>query len=394
MVYALCQKTFLSLWSYPNPLRSDRKELCDVLVVCGNNILIFSVKQVKLGKEKEGSTHHDRWRRKAIENSVRQIKGAEKQLKRMQYVIRSDNTPGTKLPDSKDLVVHRIAVALGSEGRVPIQSGKFNGSFVHVLDEVSINVILNTLDTISDLTEFLLYAEKLLAISDSLIVAGGYEDLMGFYILNERKLPPPGALIVIDNGFLQTLMKRPEYIRKKSQDQVSYFWDSLIDFLREGLTYSIEGCLPTLDELEQIVRIMALENRLSRRILSNSFREWHTQGRSRSRICVSPKGITYVFLACPSHIDRTLRRAELGARCFVARGRYKDSKIVVGIATEVYGPGESSFDAVLLDMPTWNDDHEKKMKELVEQRGLFKNPIETKVSQWEYPPEDDTKGAP
>ncbi len=34
----LCDSTFLKLWSYPNPFKSDGKELCDVLAVFENQI--------------------------------------------------------------------------------------------------------------------------------------------------------------------------------------------------------------------------------------------------------------------------------------------------------------------------------------------------------------------
>ena len=47
----LCDKTFLSLWSYPSIYRDqgragkgDGKELCDLLVVFDNDIIIFSDK--------------------------------------------------------------------------------------------------------------------------------------------------------------------------------------------------------------------------------------------------------------------------------------------------------------------------------------------------------------
>src|SRR5260370_9927798 len=47
----LCDRSFLSLWSYPTPFRDqkvggkgDGKELCDLLVVFGDDILIFSAK--------------------------------------------------------------------------------------------------------------------------------------------------------------------------------------------------------------------------------------------------------------------------------------------------------------------------------------------------------------
>src|SRR5262245_54481441 len=47
----LCRQTFLSTWSYPNRFRGERtasgviaKEVCDLLVVFGEHVLIFSDK--------------------------------------------------------------------------------------------------------------------------------------------------------------------------------------------------------------------------------------------------------------------------------------------------------------------------------------------------------------
>lgn len=37
----LCDHAFLKLWSFPNPYKEPGKELCDVLVVFDNNIIIF-----------------------------------------------------------------------------------------------------------------------------------------------------------------------------------------------------------------------------------------------------------------------------------------------------------------------------------------------------------------
>jgi hypothetical protein len=41
----LCRRSFLSLWSYPTPQgKNAGKELCDCLVVCDPDVIIFSVK--------------------------------------------------------------------------------------------------------------------------------------------------------------------------------------------------------------------------------------------------------------------------------------------------------------------------------------------------------------
>lgn len=48
---ALGYQTFLRLWSYPNPykLQSNGKELCDLLIVFDNHIIIFSDKDCVYG---------------------------------------------------------------------------------------------------------------------------------------------------------------------------------------------------------------------------------------------------------------------------------------------------------------------------------------------------------
>jgi hypothetical protein len=43
---ALADKIFLNLWTYPNLFKRDGQELCDVLAVCGNDVLIFSDKNI------------------------------------------------------------------------------------------------------------------------------------------------------------------------------------------------------------------------------------------------------------------------------------------------------------------------------------------------------------
>jgi hypothetical protein len=48
----ICEKTFLSLWSYPNLYKPEGRkngkgvgtEICDLLVVFGNHVIIFSDK--------------------------------------------------------------------------------------------------------------------------------------------------------------------------------------------------------------------------------------------------------------------------------------------------------------------------------------------------------------
>ncbi|MCC5618407.1 NERD domain-containing protein [Nostoc sp. CHAB 5836] len=80
-VYQVCNKSFLSLWSYANPTGKNSKELCDILVVCEPDIIIISVKDIKLTDSGDIETDWQRWLRKAVKGSVDQIYGAEKRIK-------------------------------------------------------------------------------------------------------------------------------------------------------------------------------------------------------------------------------------------------------------------------------------------------------------------------
>ena len=67
----LCDRTFLSLWSYPGLFRNQGvrkqgigKELCDLLVVFENHVIIFSDKDCEFPNSGVIETDWDRWLKK------------------------------------------------------------------------------------------------------------------------------------------------------------------------------------------------------------------------------------------------------------------------------------------------------------------------------------------
>jgi hypothetical protein len=48
LVEELCNRSFLSLWGFANPKGKAGKEVCDFLVVCDPDVIIFSVKEIGL----------------------------------------------------------------------------------------------------------------------------------------------------------------------------------------------------------------------------------------------------------------------------------------------------------------------------------------------------------
>jgi len=152
-VARLCTRSFLRLWTHPNPKGKKGKELCDCLVVCGPHVVIVSVKDNEY-RETGDSTGWERWIRVAIDASFAQISGAERWLETVDEVERADGRVVT-LPERGKRQYHRVAVALGSRGEVPIEWGDKGKGFVHVCDEYSLEALFLALDTITDFVHFL-----------------------------------------------------------------------------------------------------------------------------------------------------------------------------------------------------------------------------------------------
>src|SRR2546426_555407 len=208
LVERLCKRSFLSTWSYPNPRAGAGKELCDLLTVCDPDVLVFSVKEIALGEARDAAAAQ-RWRRKAIAESVKQIYGAERRLKAMSRVIRQDGSDGLPLPSVASRRIHRIAVALGSGGNVGLEFGDFGKGYVHVFDESALERILGELDTITDFTAYLRAKEALTNAGQYPLVTDGEEHLLAVY-LHHGRVFPPGDLLLIAPEAWDKLVRKPK----------------------------------------------------------------------------------------------------------------------------------------------------------------------------------------
>jgi hypothetical protein len=313
----LSENSFLNLWSYPNPFReqkfssgSEGKELCDLLVVCPPHIIIFSEKNIKW-PDKLLDVAWSRWRKKAILKAFDQIRGAERWIKTFPEKIFLDSSCEIKLPvdlaSEEDLIFHRIVVARGAgehckeyfrsnskslvldpnmKGNVEQKSEPFvigdldpDGNFVHVFDDGSLDIVLSELDTISDFTRYLQKKESFLR-SGKLGRVHGEENLLACYswALNEQGehdfVLPEGndsskGKINIDDTLFKHMHEHPQYLAKQKANEVSYLWDDVIrNFTKHVMAGTIVGigdynC--NISDSEMSLRIMALEDRLSRR---------------------------------------------------------------------------------------------------------------------------------
>jgi hypothetical protein len=121
----LADCSFLNLWSYPNTFidkkiggKGDGKELCDLLVVCGDHILIFSIKAIVWPGGANEQIAWKRWYKRAIAKSVDQIRGAERWIAQFPDRIFLDRQCTQRLPlpipPPERRKIHGIVVALGA----------------------------------------------------------------------------------------------------------------------------------------------------------------------------------------------------------------------------------------------------------------------------------------
>lgn len=388
-VYKVCRRSFLALWSYANPKGKQGKELCDILVVCDPDVIVISVKEIGVTDSGDMFTDGQRWLRRAITKSATQIYRAERWIKTASHVLRKDGSEGLPLPDVPQRRIHRVAIALGGDRKVPIQFGNFGKGFVHVFDGVAFQVIMSELDTITDFIEYLSAKEEMYQAKVETTFHGGEEDLLALYLHHGRKFPRNYAHLVISDDLWSGFRSRAEYRAKKEADKDSYVWDKLIEVLAEFALEEKMEFGKTLSENEVVLRCLAHEDRFARRLLSVSFKTFLERARAgevRARVMSSPSGVGYVFFAAPPEQARELRMAELANRCFIARNESRDCITIIGIGLNVK-PAKEGFatDLCLLSMPTWTEEDRHHAERMKAELGYFKAPRVSRLASDEYP---------
>jgi hypothetical protein len=371
-----------------NPRKKPQgKEMCDVLVVCEPDVIIFSVKQIRLTNSGDPEIDAERWKRRAVDESCKQIYGAERTLKQSTFVVRNDSSVGLDLPKAAEIRIHRVAVALGAKRKVGLPFGEFGKGFVHVMDEVSFLTLLKELDTISDFVSYLIAKEAFCGGRARVQFDGPEENLLAAYVHGGRKLPQNADVIVVGDGLWKQFVEKEEYKRKQEADKDSYAWDSLIEVFAQDVLKGQLEFAPSPSNTERAIRQIARENRFARRVLGKSFKEFlDNSHRIGARMMKSPSGVVYVFLASPHGTPRDVRNYELGNRCFVARGLNQECSHVVGIATERYEKGKGfSFDLCNLFKPNWSAADQRLMGQMQKDLGYFARPKMTRNSEDEYP---------
>jgi hypothetical protein len=443
-----CERSFLSLWTYPNVYRDqgrcgkgDGKEVCDQLVVCGDDIILFSDKQIEFPGPANSPVAWDRWFKRAVVASARQLKGAARWLNDPDRLFLDSRclTPlPIALPHAGVRRVHRVAVALGAgqacrtyfgggsgslrivpdiEGTAHIGAGSpalrpfavgdidRSQGFVHVFDDVTLDLILAELDTVTDFVRYLTRREEFIR-SGHLLSSAGDEELLGYYLSKTNsegehcfKSPSgadawePNEVLTLVEGIWEHTQRRPEFVEKKRADEVSYLWDKLIEsfagHLLAGTAVTSEAD-PGGRRYEQILRHMARESRLDRRSLAVQILDAMgsaASDRALARVIGlrgSPFNRTiYIFLQFPFNLAggapdyaeyRRRRSTMLYAYAMALKSDYREIPRVIGIGVEPprFNPATSiSQDLLMVEIDEWTDLHQQEADDLRNTLGIM-----------------------
>jgi hypothetical protein len=440
----LCEKSFLSLWSYPSIFRdqgksgnassSDGKEVTDSIVIFGDHVIIFSDKDCQFIDYGDPILNWKRWYKKAILKSAEQVWGAERWIKNHPDRLFIDNKCQHKLPfevpTADKINVHRIVVAHNISDeckRVNNGSGSLridtaivgkahfenqNGlevqscaigmvdptrGYVHVLDDVTLEILLNNLDTITDFIQYLERKEKLVLQRSIRVIAAGEEDILAYYLKDideegkhEFILQPNIDTFHLQEGIWEEFSKSRQFTRQQEEDERSYAWDRLIEFVSEHFTrntlyFSTD---PSFKSTEFQLRTLAQESRLGRRILADAL--FGLASKSAKELApyhirvldsdTSPK-ICYVFflldftLAPDYTTYRDMRRRFIETVCRIVKLRYVgDKETIVGIGTEGGGTQKiHSFDVLTYNALSWEEGEKEHAIDLFNRSPFLKN---------------------
>jgi hypothetical protein len=211
----LCDDTFLKLWSYANPRKSNGKEICDLIAVFENHVFLFFARESRTfdTSSQDISVIWARWKKTVIDEQIATADGAARYIQRCRDEVYLDQKCTVRLPiklAEDSLVIHRFIVAHGAKDAcLEFSSDNVSGSLgitysddpddprtafpfivplrrtnpVHILDSHTLSIVLTELDTFRDFVSYIDAKEQAISRYEYLSYCGE-EDLLGHYFQN------------------------------------------------------------------------------------------------------------------------------------------------------------------------------------------------------------------
>lgn len=405
----LANRTFLKLWAMPNTFYKPGKEMTDLVIPFGEDIIIISDKASRFDHEKPVDLAWSRWWRGAVEKSVKQLEGAMRTVtERPDSVFRdaqaSVATPislgpsGTKRlhlvaiarPDLNPTVIPpqwRDLTYVGGEAGKPFEVGKIEikGTIVHLFDGPTINLLLETLDTAPDFIAYLKGREA------ALQAAGAYEfverDLLGAAAigwdhdpLGKPSVPP---LQTVVPGIWNSYSSSDTAHRRREASRPSRIIDAYINQQYEEYTAGrFLYDRPDFEQHEQAMRLLAAESRFARRVVAHELHdilseEDHTTFWATTLPSPSLSHLRYVWLIYPKRPaeisvaqgDKSIME-HLQHHVLVAQALFEES-LVLGVCLPGSGADDTAIFTVLHKKVVWTEAHLRDALRLRDELGIF-----------------------
>lgn len=445
----LAKRSFLSLWSHQNLFRDEfdsksgsreGKEVCDLAVIFGNHVLLFSDKDCKYKETQDPKVGWRRWYKRAIESSARQLYGAERWIgdfpKRVFLDSACEISFPIDIPNSEEIVFHRIAVVhsisdacrryfgggSGSlifnsciqdsqhidENCLPFYVGIIDSTkgHVHVLDDTTLDILMRYLDTPADFIAYLEKKERL--ISNVNIASAGEEELLAVYLSNlnsdgehDFDFPKEADLVALDESHWNAYITNPQAQEKLEADKVSYLWDELIEEFSKHIIAGTQHFTthPEIRDSEVGMRMMARTSRFERRGLSEALLDFFSKAQGQfkaARYLISPQygDTAYVFLLLkylpekPYEEYRIVRRNALELYLNGLKLRYPQLEHIVGMAFDSDIGQGGSEDFMYLDARNWDSSGDEQLEKTLKELNILQSDPSkniTRLHRQEYP---------
>lgn len=420
-VNGIAFNSFIEHWCYPSPKdeNGDKKEICDLLIIFGENLIIISVKNY------EFKDLYSRYFRRTIEKAVKQIYGAERKLfsNDKETFIKHPKRIIERFPRERIKNIYRIIVNLGEGVRFyPFNKETKDEKFITLLDKEAFQTIVQELDTIPDFLDYLrkredLFADKTVTLlpgeeddfphdtilqfleynhsksklveKQSIEISGTEHDILADYLKNNRNFPEylhskeyNGMFIQLDGNW-SDYNQLKQVKERRDLDKNSYFLDELVK--REVLTSQNESSI-------ELATVIMSFNRFNRRVISNNFLEFfdkykESKGNFLARRYVDFEEIGIVFAFYPPEMQHEMVNTllEIALDSFSVYTKYKSKTMILIATTSEF----KQFKMTLVkDIIPFSKEIELKIKKDVAMLGWFKNHKEYKFTEKEYPAEE------
>jgi hypothetical protein len=415
-VNTLAFDTYLKYWCYPGPKdeQGSRKEICDLLILFRDTMIILSVKNY------EFKGNYERYFRSTLDKAVSQVAGAERRLfdTGRKLLIHHSDLGEIELDPSKYKKVYRVIV---NHSIAPLfyPGGRLTstGKYVHIFNWNAFLGVVRELDTIPDFIQYLserelIFHDKNTTIMNGteeeweahvqqafldyntnridqgpnfVLISGSESDLLADFLWNNRKFNKHfydrsfnGGSFELDGKWIDYL-KRKEVQNKKAADRASYFVD---EFLKNEVLYKQDHT-----NLALAVELLSL-SRFERRIIGSEFLAfWGKYSNAGKDYIVRRYGkvndlvIAFVLYSRNMPHDMVLTLMQVASEGYAVWNKYEDKKIaIIGFSQDAIG-----FRFGLMDVEPFSKLLEEQVKEDLKKLNWFTNFEIFKVNHQEYP---------